>query len=109
MDKNLVQGEKRCLNPRQLTQKPVLPKIAVGTRFLYSRFIGFFLSQHSAAGIEIRHQQLYLFVLLIMNLEVVTWQLLSPPDLPRAQVFCIHKALEVVAVNKYKNFMFVAF
>ncbi len=41
--------------------------------------------------------------------EVVLWQLLNPPNLIRAQAFCIHEVLEVIVVCKYKNFMFTAF
>ncbi len=44
-----------------------------------------------------------------MNPEVVFWQLLSPPDLPRAQAFYIHEALEVIVVCKHENFILVVF
>ncbi len=36
-------------------------------------------------------------------------QFLSPTDLPRAQAFCIHEVVEVVVVDKHKNFMLLAF
>ncbi len=49
------------------------------------------------------------FALSIINPEVVPWQFLGPTDLFRAQVFCIHKVLEVVIVCKNENFMLSVF
>ena len=49
------------------------------------------------------------FALSIINLEVVSWQLLSPPDLSGAQAFYIHKALEVVVVYEHENFILATF
>ena len=47
--------------------------------------------------------------LTIVDLEVVTRELLGPADLSGAQTLCVHKPAEVVLVGKYKNFMSRAF
>ena len=49
------------------------------------------------------------FVLSIINPEVILEQFLNLSDVPKAQAFYIHEALEVVVVCKRENFIFVAF
>ena len=45
------------------------------------------------------------FALTIINLEVVTEELLRPTDLPEAQTLCIYELSEVVMVGKHEDFM----
>lgn len=45
----------------------------------------------------------------IINLRIIPKKLLSSPNLFKAQVLYIYKALEIVIVRKYKNLMFTAF
>ncbi len=47
--------------------------------------------------------------LMIIDLEVVSRELLGPADLMRAQAFCIHKSAEVIMVSKDEDLVFVAF
>lgn len=49
------------------------------------------------------------FFLIILNLEMVSGELLGPINLLRAKTFGIHKLTEVIVVNKDKNLIFVAF
>ena len=49
------------------------------------------------------------FTLAIVNLEVVSRELLGSADLPGAQALCIHKTTEVIVVCKDKNLMLAAF
>ena len=49
------------------------------------------------------------FFLTIINLEVISRELLGSANLTRAQVFCIHKLTEIVMVNKKENLVFAAF
>ena len=49
------------------------------------------------------------FVLLIINLKVVSWQFLSLIYLFRAHTLCIYEALEVIVVYKHKDFMLAIF
>ena len=49
------------------------------------------------------------FALTIVILQVVTREFLDLVDLFQAQTLCIHKSVEVVLVNKHKNFMLKAF
>ncbi len=46
---------------------------------------------------------------MIIDLEVVSRELLGPADLTRAQAFRIHKSTEVIMVSKDKDLVFVAF
>ena len=46
---------------------------------------------------------------MIIDLEVVTKEFLSPADLSEAQTLCLHKPMEVVVVNKYKYLILRAF
>ena len=46
---------------------------------------------------------------MIIYLELITRELLGPPDLSRAQVLYIHKLTEVVMVCKDKDLVFAAF
>ena len=43
--------------------------------------------------------------LMIVNLEVVTRELLGLADLSGAQTLCVHKSAEVVVVGEYKHLM----
>ena len=45
------------------------------------------------------------FALTIVDLEVVTRELLGPADLSGAQTLCLHEPTEVVVVDKHENFM----
>ena len=47
--------------------------------------------------------------LTIINLKVVSKDLLGPTDQLKAQVFRIHESVKVIIVNKDKNLVFVAF
>ena len=47
--------------------------------------------------------------LTIVDLEVITRELLGPADLSGAQTLCVHKPAEVVVVGKHKNFLSRAF
>ncbi len=49
------------------------------------------------------------FSLMIIDSEVVSRDFLSPADLTRAQVFCIHESTEVIMVSKDENLVFAAF
>ena len=49
------------------------------------------------------------FALIIIDSEVVTREFLGPADLFGAQTLRIHESLEVVMVNKHKDFMSKAF
>lgn len=46
---------------------------------------------------------------MIVNFEVILIKLLSSPNLLRAKIFGIYKLLEVVMINKDKNFIFTVF
>ena len=48
-------------------------------------------------------------VLMIIDLEVVIREFLSPADLSEAQIFYVHELLKVVMVGKHKNFILRAF
>ena len=45
------------------------------------------------------------FVLLIIDPELVTRELLGPANLFGAQILCVHEPAEVVVVDKYKHLM----
>ena len=45
------------------------------------------------------------FVLIIIDLDVITREFLSPVDLSEAQTLCVHEPTEVFMVGKHKNFM----
>ena len=47
--------------------------------------------------------------LTIIDLEVVSRELLGPADLMRAQAFCIHEWMEVIIVSQNKNLVFAVF
>ncbi len=47
--------------------------------------------------------------LIIIDLEVVSRELLGPADLTRAQTLCIHESAEVIMVSKYEDLIFAAF
>ncbi len=47
--------------------------------------------------------------LTIIDLKLVSRQLLGPADLTRTQTFCIHKSTEVIMVSKDENLVFAAF
>ena len=49
------------------------------------------------------------FTLTIIDLKIVTKELLGPADLIRAQTFYIHELSKVIMVSENKDFMFVAF
>lgn len=45
------------------------------------------------------------FALIVINSEIITKKFLSLTDLSEAQTLYIYKLVEVVKVDKYKNFM----
>ena len=47
--------------------------------------------------------------LTLVNLEVVTRELLGPADLSGAQTLCVHKLAEVVVIGEYKHLMLGVF
>ena len=47
--------------------------------------------------------------LAIINLKVITRELLGPTDLSGAQALCIHELTEVIVVRKDENLMLAAF
>ncbi len=47
--------------------------------------------------------------LTIIDLEVVSRELLGPADLTRAQTFRIYKLMEIIMVSKDKDLVFAAF
>ena len=47
--------------------------------------------------------------ILIIDLEVVTKEILSPANLFRVQTFCIHETMEIVVIDKYEYLMLRAF
>ena len=47
--------------------------------------------------------------LIIINLEVVSRELLGSANLTKAQAFCIHKSTEVIMVSENKDLIFAAF
>ncbi len=49
------------------------------------------------------------FSLTIIDLEVVSRELLGPADLTRAQTLCIYKLAEVIMVSKNKDLVFATF
>ncbi len=48
------------------------------------------------------------FSLTIIDLKVVSRELLAPADLTRAQAFCIHESTEVIIVSKDEDLIFAA-
>ncbi len=46
---------------------------------------------------------------MMIDLEVISRELLGPADLTKAQAFCIHESTEVIMVSKGKDFIFAAF
>ncbi len=49
------------------------------------------------------------FCLMIIDLEVVSRELLGPADLTRAQAFHIHESTEVIMISKDEDLVFAAF
>ena len=49
------------------------------------------------------------FTLTIIDLKMVTRELLGPADLTRAQTFRINELSEVIMVSENENFVFAAF
>ena len=49
------------------------------------------------------------FALAIIDSKMVLGEFLSPTNLFRAQVFCIHELTKVVIVGQYKDFVFITF
>ncbi len=49
------------------------------------------------------------FSLIIIDLKVVSSELLSPTNLARASAFCIYKLTEVIMVSIDKDFVFIDF
>ena len=49
------------------------------------------------------------FALIIIDLKVVTRELLGPMDLFGAQTFCVYELTEVVVVGEYKYLMLKLF
>ena len=49
------------------------------------------------------------FTLVIVNLKMVSRELLGPADLSGARALYIHETIEVIMVHKDENFMFAAF
>ena len=47
--------------------------------------------------------------LAIIDLKVITRELLGPTDLSGAQALCVHESAEVIMVRKDKNLIFAAF
>ena len=47
--------------------------------------------------------------LAILDLKMISEELLGPLDPTKAQTLCIHKPIEVVMVGQNKNFVFAAF
>lgn len=47
--------------------------------------------------------------LTIVNLKIVTKELLGLTDLTKAQVLCIYELMEVVIINEDKDLVFIAF
>ena len=47
--------------------------------------------------------------LAIVNLKVVSRELLGPMDLSGAQALCIHRTTEVIVIRKNENLMLAAF
>ena len=47
--------------------------------------------------------------LVIVDLEIVSRELLGPTDLSEAQAFCIHEITEVIVVRKDENLMLATF
>ncbi len=70
-----------------------------------SFFLGLTLLKETRQGIS-RSINLSLT---IIDLKVVSRELLGPVDLTRAQTFCIHESTEVVVVSEDKDLIFAAF
>lgn len=49
------------------------------------------------------------FILVIIDVEMVTRELLGLPDLERAQASCIYKLAKVVVIYENENLIFIAF
>ena len=49
------------------------------------------------------------FTLTIINWKMIPKELLGPPDLVRAQTFCIYKSTEIIMVDKYQNVVLATF
>ncbi len=47
--------------------------------------------------------------LTIVDVKVISRELLGPADLTRAQTLCIHELAEVIIINKDKDLAFAAF
>ena len=58
---------------------------------------------------EIEFCSFIYFALLIINLKVIQKVLLGLSKLTKVQVFYIYKLINIIMVNKNKNFIFAAF
>lgn len=87
----------------------LVSKVCNWWRIYIFSFLRFFLQTDFFWENVIGCLQLYLFFLMIVNLKVVPKELLSPTDLPRAEVFDIHKLTKVIVVGKNKNLIFITF
>lgn len=67
----------------------------------------FYLGFFEKSGIE--YQQPHSFVLMVVNLKIISKELLGLSDLSRAQAFYISKPIEIVVVHEYKNFVLKIF
>ncbi len=72
-------------------------------------FESFFLSLTSLREARQSISYRITFFLTIINLEVVSRDLVGSTDLTKAQALDIHKSTEVVIVSKNKDLVFVAF
>ena len=49
------------------------------------------------------------FILLIINMEMITKKFLNPKNLLKTQVFCIDKTIKIIVIYKDKSFMLIIF
>ena len=59
--------------------------------------------------IVIKYKQLYLFILLVINLKIIIKKLLNLINLFNIWVFYIYKIKNIIIIYKNKKFIFIAF
>ena len=82
---------------------------ANGEEFEYSQLKDFLPCSGFSGGSAIERQQLHLPCPAIIDSEVVSRELLGPPDLSGAQALSIHESPEAVVVSKDVDLVFAAF
>lgn len=69
----------------------------------------FFLNLASLQEVKQGISSSICFVLTVINLKMVSRELLDPADLLKAQALSIHEIAKVVIIGKDKDFIFAAF